>query len=588
MKELLLEIGAEEIPSGYITQAMEALGESLTARLDSLGLSHDRPRTFSTPRRLAVVAGNIPERQPKTTTKVYGPPKSAAFGKDGSPTRAALGFAKSKGVDTSAIKSENTVKGEYIYVEIEEGGGKTIDLLTRALPEIIMEIPFPKSMRWGASDLRFTRPIHWITALFGGEVVDFEIDGIKSGAITRGHRFLGSKSITLSGGSDYLSRLEQNFVIADLERRKQTILDSARAAACANGATLVEDNDLALTVACLTEWPIALWGSFDQEFLDLPDELLIASMKNHQKMFSVSGADGSLTNGFIGVSNMKVENDDIVVTGYQRVLRARLADAKFFFDEDRKHSLTSFAEKLNNVVYQKKLGSVREKIVRFSNLSNHLVERINPDLKEVVSRTAELCKADLESLMVYEFPELQGVMGREYARYAGEPEAVCEAIFDHYKPRWSGDDPPSTDAGAIVGISDRIDTLAGCFAIGLIPSGTADPFALRRHALGVITTIIDRKYSLDLDGIFDLAISQLAGKVETDKDQVKRKLMEFLSGRLKNYWTGGGSPTMSQTLSSPPGFVTCLTRNCVVTPCRSLRRGIFSSLWRSHSNAPRT
>ncbi|MBI4827818.1 MAG: glycine--tRNA ligase subunit beta [Nitrospinae bacterium] len=315
----------------------------------------------------------------------------------------------------------------------------------------------------------------------------------------------------------------------------------ARAAARGHGAALVEDGELATSVACLTEWPHALWGSFSPEYLELPAELLTASMKNHQRMFSAAGQDGKLTNGFIGVSNMIVEDDAVVVAGYRRVLAARLADAKFFFDTDRKKRLEDFAARLDGVVYQKKLGTVGEKIARFAALAAHIAAAVKPELAAEVVRVARLCKADLETQMVYEFPELQGVMGREYARHQGEPESVCQAIHEHYKPRFSGDTVPAGHPGAIVGLADRLDTLAGCFGVGLIPTGAADPFALRRAALGVIQTIIEKDYRLGLAGLFDFALSQLAGKIDSSPEAARAQMLDFFAARLKNLWTGQGA-----------------------------------------------
>ena len=477
MKELLFEIGMEEVPSGYLAPAAEALLASVKQRLDNLNLACAEPRCYATPRRLAVSFLDVPDRQPQRVARLYGPPKSAATAPDGSFTKAALGFAKSKGASPDALKIGSTDKGEYVYVEINEGGAATIDLLAAALPEIAAALPFPKSMRW-----------------------------------------------------------------ADMAERRAAALEEARAAAARHGAALVEDEDLANSVACLTEWPHALWGSFAPEYLELPAELLTASMKNHQRMFSAAGPEGKLTNGFIGVSNMIVQDDAVVVAGYRRVLAARLADAKFFFDADRKKRLEDFAARLDGVVYQKKLGTVGEKIARFSALAGHIAAAVKPELAAEVARVARLCKADLETQMVYEFPELQGVMGREYARHQGEPEPVCLAIHEHYKPRFSGDSVAAGHSGAIVGLADRLDTLAGCFGVGLAPTGAADPFALRRAALGVIQTIIEKDYRLNLAGLLDFAFDQLAGKIESPPEGVRAQLLDFFAARLKNLWTAQGAP----------------------------------------------
>ncbi|VAX24150.1 Glycyl-tRNA synthetase beta chain [hydrothermal vent metagenome] len=534
MNEFLFEIGVEEIPSDYIRPAQEALGQALAAKLAELGLPFEKVTTYATPRRLAVCVTGLPRLRPTKTKKHFGPPKKAAFAPDGSPTKAAKGFAMGKGADVSQLKVETTPKGEYIYLEIEEGGEKTADLLARETPPMALGLPFPKSMKWGDGDIAFTRPIHWVVALFAGEVVPMEVGYVTSGNTTRGHRFLGKGEITVTSCADYLSGLKENFVIARVDERKKEVIDNARRVAKDNGAKLLEDDNLAETVAFLTEWPIALWGSFDEEFLSLPEELLIASMKNHQRMFSVTTADGRLANGFIGVSNMKVIDESVVVAGYQRVLRARLSDAKFFFDEDRKHKLDDFAAKLSGVVYQKKLGSVGDKVVRIVGLAEFLAGEIDPALVDKAKRAAQLCKADLESLMVYEFPELQGVMGREYAKREGEPHDVCAAIYESYLPRWSGDDLPSSDLSAIVSLADKIDTITGIFGIGQTPTGGADPFALRRQTIGVIQILLARGYPLSLASVIDFSIGQLGDRIDTK--ETKGKILEFFAGRLKNIW----------------------------------------------------
>ncbi|MDH5510969.1 MAG: glycine--tRNA ligase subunit beta [Nitrospinota bacterium] len=542
MSELLYEIGTEEIPSGYIAPAAEAFLSIVCGRLQKLALPFDDARWYATPRRLTVSITGLPDSRPHKTEKVFGPPKKNAINEDGSLSKAGLGFAKSKGVDPSTVKVEMTEKGEYVYVKTETGGEQTTQLLADQLPAAAMEIPFPKSMSWGKSDLKFTRPIHWVVALFGGTIVDFNLGHIKSGSKTRGHRFLDAGDITVSGRSDYLEKLEEAHVEANLEKRKKMVIDQSRAAAQAHGATLVEDDDLAHTVACLVEWPTAMWGSFDKEYLALPEELLIASMKNHQKMFSVRDSDGKLTNGFVGISNMIVEEESVVVAGYQRVLRARLSDAKFFFDEDKKRTLESFAARLDHVVYQKKLGTIGEKVKRFTTLARQIARSVDPSLEATVERAARLCKADLETLMVYEFPELQGVMGREYARLAGEPEDVCLAIYESYMPRFSGDQTASGAAGAIVGIADRIDTLTGCFGVGLIPTGAQDPFALRRGALGIIQTLLEKGYGISLSGLISSSIALYGDRLEAPAEEVEKKLVDFFGARLKNLWTGSGVP----------------------------------------------
>ncbi|VAX24707.1 Glycyl-tRNA synthetase beta chain [hydrothermal vent metagenome] len=542
MGELLFEIGVEEIPAGYIKPAEEALDDNIYDELNELGLHFKNVTTYSTPRRLAVSVTGLPDRRPTKVTKKYGPPKKAAFTKDGEPTKAAIGFASGMSVDVSAIKVEQTKKGEYIYVEVTEGGEETADLLVNILPDLALDLPFPKSMKWGDGAIQFTRPIHWIVALFDGKTLPLAIGDIESSDVTRGHRFLGSQSIKVTGSGDYVSKLKENFVIADSDERKAIVLEGTRAVAEKHGVRLLEDDELIETVSFLTEWPVPMYGSFEEEYLALPDELLIASMKGHQKMFCVKNDDGKLTNGFVGVSNMIVNDKNVVVNGYKRVLKARLADAKFFFDEDRKHSLEHFASKLDGVVYQKKLGTVGEKVSRIVKLAEYLAEKIDPEKKQYASRAAALCKADLETLMVYEFPELQGIMGREYSRHEGEPDEVCAAIYESYLPRFAGDDLPTTETGAIVSLAEKVDTIVGCFGVGLIPTGTQDPFALRRQTLGVIQIVFDKGYVLSLNELLTAAIGSFGGKLESSAAELKTKIEEFFAGRLKNMWTSNGVP----------------------------------------------
>ncbi len=543
MNELLFEIGVEEIPSSYLLDAMTALAGSLSEKLAELDISHGAIKSYATPRRLAVSVKDLPSTRPVRKVKSYGPPKKASFAPDGQPTRAATGFAKSKGLSVSDLQTEMTPKGEYLFVEVEEGGEELVEILSQELPLITADLPFPKSMVWGDCKTRFVRPVHWIVALFAGEVVPVKFAGVSSGRTTRGHRFMGSGEIEISGAVDYEKKLRENFVIPDIDERKNLILDSARKVAVDNGATLCEDDELAHSAACLTEWPIALWGHYDEEFLTLPDELLMTSMKSHQRMFAVKGKDGSggLVNGFIGVSNMKVNDPDVVVAGYRRVLRARLQDAMFFFKEDQKKSLVSFGEKLRGVVYQKKLGTVGEKVDRIAGLSEYLAGKIAPELKEKAVKVARLCKADLETSMVYEFPELQGIMGREYARHEGEDEDVCSAIFESYLPRNANDELPKGDLGAIVGLADRIDTLAGCFGVGLVPTGAQDPFALRRQTIAVIQIIKDRDFVISLNDLIDAALTQLEGKFSAPPEEVKQGILSFFKGRLKGFYSSLGA-----------------------------------------------
>jgi glycyl-tRNA synthetase beta chain len=535
MSELLYEIGVEELPSGYIHPAAEALKEGVLSRLSSLGVTSGEVSVFATPRRLALSIKDLPDTRPKRIVKHYGPPAKAAFDSNGALTKAGVGFAKSKGVDTSLLKVEKTEKGDYLCVEIQEGGEPLRDILAETLSQVTASLSFPKSMTWGNGGVSFARPIRWIVAVFGGQSVDAKICGINAGAVTSGHRFMSSGQIAVTTREDYLSGLRASFVIADAEERKREILTQAKAEAEKHGASLVEDGELLKIIAYITEWPVALWGSFDKEFLALPEELLVTTMKHHQKMFAVKDADGKVTNGFIGVSNTATPNADAIVAGYRRVLRARLSDAKFFFDEDRKKPIEHFNAKLKDAMYQKKLGTMADKAKRVTALAGHIADMVAPESKATAIRAGQLCKFDLTTQMVFEFPELQGVMGREYARHSGEAEDVCLAIYEHYLPKGAGGELPTTTAGAIVAIADRADSIAGCFGIGLIPTGSQDPLGIRRAALGILQ-IVDKKLSdIKINEVFHEALDGYDEILDLSKEQKEEflgKILDFIKGLI--------------------------------------------------------
>jgi glycyl-tRNA synthetase beta chain len=536
MSELLYEIGVEELPSGYINPAAEALKEGVLSRLSSLGVTFGDVCVYATPRRLALSIKDLPDTRPQKSVKHYGPPAKAAFDPAGVLTKAGAGFAKSKGVDPSLLKVEKTEKGDYLCVEIQEGGEPLKDILAETLSQVTLSLSFPKSMTWGNGNVRFARPIRWIVAVFGGQRVDAKVGGINAGAMTLGHRFMSSGQFAVTTREDYLSGLLKNSVIADVGERKQRILEQAKAQAQIHGASLVEDDGLLETVAYITEWPVALWGSFDKEFLALPEELLVTTMKHHQKMFAVKGADGKVTNGFIGVSNTETPNADAIVAGYRRVLRARLSDAKFFFDEDRKKTIEHFNAKLKDAMYQKKLGTMADKAKRVTALAGWIADVVAPDAKPAAVRAGELCKFDLTTQMVFEFPELQGVMGREYARHSGEAEDVCRAIYEHYLPKGAGGELPTTLAGAIVAIADRADSIAGCFGIGLIPTGSQDPLGIRRAALGILQIVRGKLAGLNnVTWLFDKALegyNEILGLSDEQKSDALIKIKDFIKGLI--------------------------------------------------------
>lgn len=544
MNTLFFEIITEEIPASYILPALRALGEITGKKLAEAGLEHGEIKTFGTPRRMAITVAGVPARQAARSRKVSGPPKKSAVAPDGSFTNVAIGFAKKYGVGPEKLQTENTPKGEYLYLMVEDGGRDTKGILREILPSAVQSLPFPKTMRWGNGELRFARPIRALVALFGGEVVDFEIEGIKAGNMTLGHRFISAGSVAIGSPDGYEAALEKAGVTADPEKRKAAILrqfDEMEK----SGVRPVRHGPLIEEVCNLTENPVAVTGSFKEKYLELPRELLTTVMMRHQRYFPVEDASGKLVNSFVAFSNIRCADMAPVRRGYERVLEARLSDARFFFDEDRKHPLEHFDQKLSGITYQKGLGTVKDKVERIIKISemiaNELINR-NRLTKSAfidVVKVAELCKFDLATQMVFEFPELQGIMGREYAKASGENDAIARAIDEHYRPRFSGDALPSSDIAAIVALADKLDTICGCFALGLIPTGSQDPFALRRHALGVIRILEERQWASPGEWVA-AAIEHLPDSLKKNKEGVRCDVMEFINARVKNELLGKG------------------------------------------------
>jgi len=533
-KELFLEIGTEEIPAGFLPKAMADMEGLIRKELEAARLTFGSIKTLATPRRLVLHVTEIPPLQADAETTAMGPAKAIAFGVDGKPSRAAEGFARGQGVDVSQLTVIATDKGEYIAAVRKETGRPTHQLLTEILPRLIGNIPFKKSMRWGDYDVRFARPIHWIVALFDGVVVPFSFGPIESGAVSKGHRFMANSPFPVRGFAQYLDECERHFVIPDPEKRKEIIRREIHRTAEAAGGHLLPDEALLEEVTYLCEYPSTVHGTFPADFLKVPKEVLITSMKSHQRYFSVLDKEGKLLNCFITINNTITEDPSVVVSGNERVLRARLSDARFFFEEDQKVRLDERVEALKKVVYQQKLGTSFEKMERFRTLAEGFAGKLNPAVKVHTARAATLCKADLVSGMVCEFPEVQGIMGREYALLEGEPAAVANAIAEHYLPIQAGGDLPASDIGAFVSIADKLDTICGCFGVGLIPTGSADPYALRRSALGIINIILEREYKLSLAGLVDDSLALLATKLVRPAAEVKADVLEFFRGRFVN------------------------------------------------------
>jgi glycyl-tRNA synthetase beta chain len=540
--ELFLEIGTEEIPAGFLPVAMADLERLLRNELENARVRFSTVRTFATPRRIAIAVADVARQQQRQELTVAGPSVKVAFDADGNPTKAAIGFARANGVEVSQLSTMETDKGAYIFISKVEEGRPTADLLPEMLPRIIAGIPFKKSMRWKDLDIRFARPIHWLVALYDGFVVPFRYGNVESGNLSHGHRFMAPGPFPVRSLENWLEEAERHFVIPDPRKRQVMIAREIERAAHAAGGEVNPDEELLEEVAFLVEDPSPICGSFEEKYLELPRELLITTMREHQRYFTLTGQDGRLLPRFITISNTRVEDPEVVARGNERVLRARLSDAMFFWKEDQKVKLESRLEALKNVVYQARLGTSYEKVMRFRDLAVGLAERFDPAVRELTERAALLAKCDLETGMVYEFPELQGVMGREYARLEGVDPRICTAIFEHYLPVQAGGQLPSDDLGAFVSIADKIDTVCGCFGVGLIPTGTADPYALRRCAIGILNIILDRGYRLSLPDLTGRSVALLEAKLTRPAAEVTADVLNFFRQRFFNMLTSFGYP----------------------------------------------
>jgi len=541
-KELLLEIGTEEIPAAFLPKAIKDMNEIIRRELSNKYIGYGDVKTMATPRRLCLCVANIADKQEDQVIEKMGPAKKVAFDENGNPTKAAVGFAAGQGITVGELEIVTTEKGEYICARKKITGETTTSLLPDILKKLINSIPFKKSMRWSDLDIRFARPIHWILAIYGEETIPFVIGNISSGDRSYGHRFMSSKSFKVKDLKDYVAKCKKHFIIVDPEERRKIILEEAEKTANTVNGSIFYTEDLLETVTFLTEYPSAVCGSFNPEYLKLPKEVLTTSMISHQKYFPVINAEGNLLPYFITINNTLSRSPSVVARGNEKVIRARLSDAKFFFDEDQKTPLDHHFEKLNQVVFHTQLGTSYEKVMRFRKLAQHITDQINPSLKDTVDRAAILAKADLETQMVYEFAELQGIMGREYALLAGEKPVVAKAIYEHYLPIAAGGELPETDEGAIISIADKIDTIVGFFGVKLIPTGTADPYALRRQAIGVINIILNKLYPLNLKNMIEESVSILGDKLKRPHEEVMAEVLEFFKGRFENQLISQGHP----------------------------------------------
>ena len=528
-RDFLVEIGTEELPPKSLFTLAEAFANGMRLGLGSAGIQHGDIRWYATPRRLTVYVRELADKQPDQEIRRLGPAITQALDANGNPTKAALGFATSCGVDFSQLEQADGPKGKVLqYVGVRKGGATT-ELLPQIVSKSLDELPIARRMRWGSGDQLFVRPAHWIVMLFGTDVVPCSILGIATGRATRGHRFHAPREFVLSKPEDYAILASDGFVIADAVERKEKIRADVSRVAQGLGGTAVIDESLLDEVTALVEWPVAIAGRFDAKYLELPQEVPIATMQDHQRYFPVRDAGGRLMNAFITVANIRSRDPDKVRDGNERVVRPRLADAAFFWDLDRKQRLESRREALRAVTFQNKLGSVFDKSERVARLATRIAASIGTDESQV-RRAAELSKCDLLTSMVGEFPELQGLMGKYYAQNDGEAGPVCEAIEQHYWPRFAGDKLPTQSVAVAVSMGDKLDTLAGIFAIGQKPTGTRDPFGLRRASLGILRILLERSIDLDLYDLIEVAVELQPVRVEKTAGEIWEYMLERLRG----------------------------------------------------------
>ncbi|WIM39057.1 glycine--tRNA ligase subunit beta [Paenibacillus sp. PK4536] len=535
-KDILLEIGLEEVPARFLRAAMNQLLDKTVKWLDDSRLTHGEAKAFATPRRLAVWIKDVAEKQEDINEEVKGPSRKIAQDETGAWSKAALGFARSQGVDPETFTFRELSGVEYIYAQKSSVGISTESIVAEALRNIITTMTFPKNMRWGTHDFKFVRPIKWIVALWGHDVIDFEITGVHTGRTTRGHRFLGSET-EIAEPTLYLEALRNQHVIADIEEREAMISAQIAHLASEKNWHIDVKEDLLEEVLFLVETPTVLYGAFDPAFLNIPQEVLITSMREHQRYFPVLDEAGQLLPYFVTVRSGDNRSLDIIAKGNEKVLRARLSDAKFFYEEDQKVQIDTALAKLENIVFHEEIGTVGDKVRRIRQIADQLAVQLHvtPEQATAVSRAADICKFDLVTQMVYEFPELQGVMGEDYARKAGESEEVSRAIFEHYQPRFAGEASPASLTGALVSIADKLDTIVGCFSIGIIPTGSQDPYALRRQAAGIVQILLEHQLSLTLEQLFDIALNihQNLRNMKRSYDIIRIELYDFFGLRVK-------------------------------------------------------
>ncbi len=533
-RDLLIEIGTEELPPKALQALSNAFEEWLRYGLQESHLGNPGIKQYASPRRLALLIEGLPESTPDRTIEQLGPAVSAAFDEDGCPTKAAQGFARKWGVKVENLQTEETGKGSRLVYRDKQPGQATQSLIPDIVREALEKLPIPKRMRWGDLDAQFVRPVHWIVLLFDDEIIDAEILGVKTGRETRGHRFHHPDPISIPAPAEYEVLLEsEGKVIADFARRRITVRAQVEEAAAKHQARAVIDDDLLDEVTAMVEWPVAITGRFDERFLEVPQEALISTMKTNQKYFHLVDKQNRLLPYFITISNIESKQPEQVQKGNERVIRPRFADAEFFWNQDRQTPLAKRLDSLSSVVFQQQLGTLYDKTRRVSKLAGYIAQQLKGN-KQLAIRAAELCKCDLMTEMVGEFPELQGIMGRYYAEHDGEDPQVARALDDYYKPRFAGDDLPDDIISQALALADRLDTLLGIFAIGQIPTGDKDPFALRRAGLGVLRILIEKQLDLDLRDLLQQAAKNFDKSIKAGT--TIDALIAFILERLRAYY----------------------------------------------------
>ncbi len=532
--DLLFEIGTEELPSWYVKEGSEALAALLNERLAAADVPATEVSAYGSPRRLAVIARGLSTASALRTEELRGPPASVAFDEAGAPTRAAIAFAEKNGVALTALERRETEKGAYLYVSVQRGGVRTADLLPELLAQVVRDLPAPRKMRWGSEPTPFIRPVAWLLALLGGEVIELEAAGVRSGATTRGHRFLAPAELRVSHPGSYLSTLEGAWVLADRARRRELTAEGVAQTVTGAGLAPFHDADLLDEVTDLVEWPFPILGTFEDAYLELPEEVLATVMITHQRFFPTRTLAGGLAARFVGVSNSRVADEAVVRQGYEQVLAGRLYDARFFWQSDLRKSLSQHAWGLTGIAFQKELGSMADKIERVGVTAELLlgVLGVEGDDAEAVRRALPIFRADLATDMVYEFPELEGVMARAYALAEGQSAATADALLGGVLPRTHDDDVPDTAAGAVLAVADRLDKLVGFFALGRRPTGSADPFGLRRDALAVARVVSSRGWKAPLEDLVTAAARPYDGGQVEVGTEVRQAVEEFVWDRV--------------------------------------------------------